>query len=697
MEKKKIILARVYVFFFLLLVFAFFIGFQIVNIQFFKSAEIIDRVKTTSAGYRPVPADRGDIYASDGSLLATSLHYYVVGMDLNSSALTNKNFNKFLDPLCDSLSSLLGVKSSAQYRSELVQARKAKKRWYRISNKLTYPQFKKLRKFPLYELGRYKSGLVYRKFIKREKPFKVLASRTIGSRAPYGMEGAYNRALKGTAGSQYQRKIPGGIWVSLNDKNSVDPEDGHDVYSTIDIGMQEIVNNALKDQLLYHKADHGCAIVMETKTGKIKAIANLKVDSLGNSWEERNYAVGDAIEPGSTFKLASIMALLEDKEVKLDDKIDVGYGWVKYYDRTMKDAHLYSKRTVLTVKEVFENSSNVGIAEMVVKAYGDKPEKFIERLFSFKLNDKLGLDIHGEAFPKIKDPSQTDQWSGITLPWMSIGYEVALTPLQVLAFYNAVANDGNLLRPAFVEKICYKQEVVESFGPLVIKKAICSKETLGQVRSLLEGVVTDGTAKKGLKNTPYSVAGKTGTAQLNYWNRKKGEKTQYQASFVGYFPADNPTYTCIVIVTDPTENGFYGSQVALPVFRKISDRLYSTSPSLRRELAKEKVAEKMPLKSGNKDDYQKVANELSIPIIGNNTDAIWIKANYDTKLLETKEKKMVNAGVPDVKSLGLKDAVYLLENAGLNVEVKGRGKVIMQSLAPGSKIIRGKTIELILA
>ncbi|MFT6746200.1 MAG: cell division protein FtsI (penicillin-binding protein 3) [Glaciecola sp.] len=697
MEKKKIILARVYVFFFLLLVFAFFIGFQIVNIQYFKSAEIVERVKTTSAGYRPVPADRGDIYASDGSLLATSLHNYIVGMDLHSKALTNENFNLYLGPLCDSLSVLLGEKSSDQYKVELVQARKERRGWYKISNEMTYPQFKRLRKFPLYELGRYKSGLVYKKEIVRERPFDVLAERTIGKKVPYGLEGAYNHYLSGTSGEQYQRKIPGGVWVSVNDRNSVDPQDGYDVYSTIDIGMQEIVNNALKDQLLHHRADHGCAIVMETSTGKIKAIANLKVDTMGNAGEQWNYAVGDAVEPGSTFKLASMMALLEDKHVALTDMIDVGFGVEKYYDRKMRDSHLYNERKIMSVREVFEASSNVGIAQMVTKAYGDNPQEFIDRLFGFRLNEKLDLKIHGEPSPKIKNPSQKDQWSGITLPWMSIGYEVALTPLQILSFYNAVANDGNLLRPTFVEKVCDKQEVVVPFSPKLIKKAICSKETLQQVQSLLEGVVLNGTAKKGFKGTPYSVAGKTGTAQLNYWSRKKGEKKQYIASFAGYFPADKPTYTCIVMVTNPTRNGFYGSQVALPVFRKISDRLYSTSPSLRRVLAKEKVKEKMLLKGGAKFDYETVAKKLSLPTLANNIDGEWVQANYSNKLLEVKTKKMISKGVPNVKSLGLRDAVYLLENAGLNVVVKGSGKVVKQSLQPGSKIIRGKTIELILA
>lgn len=698
MEKKKIILSRVYIFFFLLVLFAVFIGFQIVNIQFVNSATILEKVKTTSAGYRAVPADRGDIYASDGSLLATSLHYYVVGMDLNSKALTDDNFNEFLSPLCDSLARLIPKKSASKYRQELLSARKSRKNWYKLSDDLTYPEFKRLRAFPLFELGRYKSGLVYRKEVRREKPFKVLAARSIGSRAPYGMEGAYNHYLKGTPGEQYQRKIAGGIWFSVNDRNSIDPIDGFDVYSTIDIGIQEIVNNALKEQLIYHKADHGCVVVMETKTGKVRAIANLKVDSLGNEWEPRNYAVGDAVEPGSTFKLASIMALLEDKVVSLDDKIDVGYGVINYYDKKMKDSHLYHEKTKLSVREVFQTSSNVGISKMVQKAYGDHPERFVERLYGFKLQDKLGLDIHGEQAPRIKDPSQKSQWSGITLPWMSIGYEVALTPLQMLAFYNAVANDGDFLRPTFVEKVCNKQNVEEEFGAKIIKKAICSKETLKQTKSLLEGVVAEGTAQSGFAGTPYTVAGKTGTVQVNYGQRKKGEKQQYGASFIGYFPADNPTYTCIVVITNPTAHGFYGSQVAVPVFRKISDKLYSTSPSLRKELAKETVAEKMNCKSGYKDDVVVVSKKLSMPLrLEDAADGGWIAIAYENKLLSSSNKKTLANGVPDVKSLSLSDALYLLENAGLNVVVKGKGRVVKQSLRPGEKLIKGKTIELILA
>lgn len=695
MKQKKIVLSRVYIFFFLVALFACFVGFQIFNIQNIKNEEIAQRVKLTSAGYRPVPADRGDIYASDGSLLATSLHYYVVGMDLDSKALTDENFAEYLKPLCDSLHALLPNKESAVYQKELIDARKARKRWYKISNQLTYPEFKRLRSFPLFKLGRYKSGLVYTKEIKRKKPFKVLASRTIGSRAPYGMEGAYDHHLKGVAGEQYQRKIPGGIWIPVNDRNSVDPKDGRDVYSTIDIGIQEIVNNALKDQLIHHNADHGCAVVMESKTGKVRAIANLRVDSTGSAWEQINYAVGAATEPGSTFKLASMMALLEDGSVDLDDKINVGRGVMKFYDKRMKDSHLYKKDRVMTVREVFHESSNVGIAKMVVDEYGDNPERFVERLYGFKLQNKLGVDIHGEQAPRIKDPSQKDQWSGITLPWTSIGYEVALTPLQILAFYNAVANDGNFLRPSFVEKVCDKKEVIEEFSPKVIKSAICSKSTVADLQSLLEGVVIEGTARRGFAGTPYTVAGKTGTSQLNYWSKKAGEKTEYAASFAGYFPADDPEYTCIVVITNPRENGFYGSQVAVPVFRKISDRLYSTSSSLRRSLAKEKLNEEMPVKRGVSTDISSIARQLSIPMVEKNTTNGWVKGYYDNNLITTGGLKNTGKGaVPNVKSMTLKDAMFLLENAGLKVVIKGKGKVVEQSIQSGEKIIEGKVIEI---
>lgn len=700
-DKKKSILFRVYIGFLVLFLVAAAIGVQIAKIQWFESDIVVKSVAQTSAGYRPVTADRGDIYATDGSLLATSLTYYIVGMDLTSKALTDDNFNENLSALCDSLATLsskkMHSKTAKQYREELIKARKKKKSWYKISDDLSYPEFKRLKNFPLFKMGRYKSGLAYTKYIKREKPFGIMAARTIGNRAPYGMEGAFHQYLRGTDGEQYQRRIPGGLWVPVNDRNSVDPVDGYDVYSTIDIGIQEIVTNALTEQLLKHQAEYGCIVVMETKTGKIRAISNLKADTLGNTWEHINYAVGNAEEPGSTFKLASIMALLEDKKIDLDTKVDVGNGAMSFNGIKMQDSHLYDVSRVMTVAEIFQESSNVGIAKLIVNAYKDEPQKYIDRLFSFRLHDKLGLDIQGEPSPIIKDPSKKD-WSKISLPWTSIGYGVALTPIQVLAFYNAIANNGTLIKPIFAERIQNKQTVIEEFGPQIIKKAICSDETLIKLQTILKGVVTDGTAKNGLKGTPYTVAGKTGTAVLNYSGLKDGTRKQYRASFVGYFPAEDPFYTCIVVVTNPKAKGFYGSEVAVPAFRKISDRLYSTSKLLRRHVEKETVQDNIAIKNGPKEEIATVAKTLKMPLTdgAKNSENGIVGSEYNNHRIKTIPQK-TTTGVPDVKNLSIKEALYLLENAGLKVVVKGYGKVVKQSIEPGTKITKGKTIELILA
>ena len=702
MDKKKSILKRVYFGFLVLFLFGAAVVFQIVKIQWFESKEIVKSVAQTSAGYRPVTADRGDIYATDGSLLATSLTYYNVGMDLSSKALTDENFNKYLSALCDSLATLSSkkmiTKTAKQYRAELVKARKKKKSWYQISPDLSYPEFKRLKEFPLFKLGRYSSGLAYTKDVKREKPFGIMAARTIGNSAPFGMEGAFHQYLRGKDGEQYQRKIPGGLWVPVNDRNSIDPIDGYDVYSTIDIGIQEIVNNALTEQLIKHKAEYGCIVVMETKTGKVRAISNLKVDSLGNSWEDINYAVGNAEEPGSTFKLASIMALLEDKKVDLDTKIEVGNGSMSFNGIKMQDSHLYDGLRVMTVKEIFQESSNVGIAKLVVNAYRNEPQKYIDRLFSFRLHDKLGLDIQGEPFPIIKDPTKKD-WSSIALPWTSIGYGVALTPMQILAFYNAIANNGTLIKPIFAEQIKNKQEVIEEFGPQIIKKAICSNETLIKLQAILKGVVTEGTAKNGFKGAPYTVAGKTGTAVLNYAGLKEGGRKQYRASFVGYFPAEDPFYTCIVVITNPRDKGFYGSEIAVPAFRKISDRLYSTSKLLRRHLQKVNVQDQIAIKNAPKEELIVVAKKLKLPLYdgAKNTENDIVSASYANKKVKIDGTLAKQVGVPNVKNLSIKEALHILENLGLKVVVKGFGKVIKQSILPGMKVVKGRTIELILA
>lgn len=694
MEQKVNILKRVYIFFFVLVIFGLGIVGAIVKIQFFEGDQILENVKSTSTKYRSFPAERGDLYASDGSLLATSLTFYNVGLDLTSKAIKDKEFEDNIAALSDSLGNLIEGKTSKQFFQEITQARKNKVRWYQLHKALTYPDFKKLRTFPFIRLGRYASGLVYSKYTKRKKPFGVLASRTIGSRAPFGLEGAYDGYLQGDSGRQFQRKIPGGVWVPVNDKNSTEPVDGSDVYSTIDINIQEVAENALRDQLFHNRADYGCAVVMEVATGKVRAIANLKVDTMGNYWEAQNYAVADAVEPGSTIKLASMMAALEKRKIDLDKEvIDVGYGVYKVYDRKVRDSHTYPKRTKFTVREIFEKSSNVGTVKLIEDLYLDNPQEYIDRLYSFRLNEKLNLDIIGENTPKIKNKDDED-WYGTTLQWTCHGYETQFTPMQMLAFYNAVANDGKLMRPSFIEKVVDANQSVTTFEPKVIESSICSQETATQLQSLLKGVVARGTAKRPFRGSLYDVAGKTGTAKINYAKNGKN-KVEYRSSFAGYFPADNPRYSCIVVVTNPRENGFYGGSTAAPVFRKISDRVYALDKELRTQLVASEIPQKLTVKNGMENEVVEVAEGLNIKSDAKGTTA-YVHADVKDNQLATHPYKVEGDKVANVKGMTIKDALFILEQQGLSVKIVGKGKVVKQSLTPGSTLVKGKRIEIIL-
>ncbi|MDG1518048.1 MAG: penicillin-binding transpeptidase domain-containing protein [Flavobacteriales bacterium] len=694
MESNSNILKRVYLFFFVLVAFSLLIIGAAINIQFFKGDEVVAAVKTTSVKNRIFPAKRGDLYAKDGSLLATSLTYYNVGLDLTSSAINEDTLNRHISDLADSLAFLIGKRTSKEYYRGITQAFKDKVRWYQLSSALNYPDFQRLKTLPFINQGRLKSGLAYSKFTQRKKPFGVLAARTIGSRAPFGLEGAYNSYLSGTNGTQLQKRKPG-VWIPVNNDNTKDPIDGADVYSTIDINIQEVAENALKDQLFYNKADHGCAVVMEVATGKIRAIANLSIDTAtGEFFESRNYAVADSEEPGSTIKLASFMAVLEKEQIDLDKKnISIGHGIYKIYDRKVRDSHYYPKNTILSVREIFEKSSNVGTVKLVEEYYKQNPGEFIERLYSFGLQDKLNVDIIGENAPKIKSPSDKD-WYGTTLAWTCHGYETQFTPLQMLAYYNAVANDGQLVKPIFIEKIINANKEVTEFQPQIIKSSICSEATVKKLQELLKGVVTRGTAKKPFKGSLYEVAGKTGTAKINYAKNGKS-KVEYRSSFAGYFPADNPRYTCIVVITNPRQNGFYGGGTAAPVFRKISDRVYALDKELRTELLAKNVKVNIDLKNGLENEYLVIAKELSIETDSRGGQE-YANAKVKSNKLKIKQIKTNTDKVPNVKGLTVKDALYLLEQKGLTVKVVGKGKVRKQSLAPGSKIIEGKQIEIIL-
>ena len=559
--------------------------------------------------------------------------------------------------------------------------------------------------FPLFNLGRFRGGFIAEKKSQRDRPFRMLARRTVGyisGERKIGLEGAFNQHLSGEPGQQLMIRVDKSddIWLPLEDLTQIEPKNGLDVRTTIDINLQDITESALLRAMQAHDADWGSAILMEVKTGAIKAIANIGREGDAGFDEIYNYSIASNTEPGSTFKLASIMALLEDGFVALDDTINIEKGTTQFYEETMEDSNPESYKIDSTsVQHAFEISSNVGIAKLVSMYYGEKTKlnqdegaaRFIKRLKQFNLNIPTGIEIEGEANPYIKEAySDEDLWSGTTLPWMAIGYELQITPIQLLAFYNAVANNGTLMQPYLVSSIESFGKPIEQYLPTVLKKQIASPSTIQAAQILLEGVVENGTAHK-LKSEEYRFAGKTGTAQINYQRFSTGTRVGgYQASFAGYFPAENPKYTCIVVIYNPRQNGFYGSDVAGPVFREIADKAFSAKVDLHRPLnfiPKPKlVNQTMPnMNIGEKSDFVAILKQLNISYFDeSNTEFGVVSTEGDSLLLLP--RNIQEDVVPNVIGLGLRDALYLLENKGLEVEVNGFGKVIKQSLPAGAQV-----------
>jgi cell division protein FtsI (penicillin-binding protein 3) len=695
--KKEIIFrtALVYVVFLLL---GIAIAGRILYIQFIEGEELRSKVKELTLKDITIEPSRGDILAHDGRLLATSIPSYEIRMDMKARGLTKSSFLKNIDSLSLCLSKLFGDKPKAEYKRDLMNAYKAGKRFHLVKRKVGYMQLKSLQKFPLYRLGKNNSGLVVMQENTRIQPHKTLASRTIGyttkGETHVGIEGNFDTYLKGIQGIRLMQRLAGGAWMPVNDENEVEPKNGNDVVSTIDVNIQDVAEHALRRQLEKHNAHHGCAILMEVTTGEIKAIANLGKNENGSYSEIFNYAIGESTEPGSTFKLASMIAALEDGYIDLDDTVDTRDGTIEYHGKTLRDAEDKGLGKI-TIKEAFEHSSNVGISWIINENYKKHEKQFVNRLYSMKLNEILNLDIKGEGKPEIKYPGDKF-WSGISLPMMSIGYEVRLAPIHLLTFYNAIANDGKMVKPKFVNKVSYHGETVQNFDTEIIKSSICSHSTLKKVQKMLEGVVENGTAKN-LKNDVYKIAGKTGTAQIA--KRKSGYKTvdgvSYQASFVGYFPADNPKYTCIVVVNSPSNSVYYGNVVAGPVFKEIADKVYANSTDMHPILKPTNEMADVPYsKTGYKKDLDYIFRKLDIDYTDNNTKSEWVTTIKKDNKIEFNNRTIINKLVPNVVDMGLKDALFLLENAGLKVLVRGRGKVVRQSIQPGSKVQPGNRIVL---
>ena len=675
---------------------------RVVVVQFVEGDMWREKAENLTVAYKTIDAVRGNIYDAEGGLLATSVPIYEVRWDPNAEAITDEIFNANIDTLSQCLASLFKSKTAFQWKRQLQNGRNNGARYMLIARKVKYTELKKLREFPIFKKGQFKGGLIYLQQNKRQKPFRLLAGRTIGykldSVAMVGLEGAYDKELKGVSGKRLMKKIMGGVWMPINDENELEPQNGYDLYTSIDINIQDVAEYALMKQLKKHDAAHGCVVLMEVETGEVRAIANLSRDDNGVYSESYNYAVGAKTEPGSTFKLASYMVALEDGYIDLDHQIETGEGVYEFYGQKMEDSKKggYGK---ITVEEAFAVSSNIAIAKIIDEHYRSNPQAFIDHLYKIGLNKPLGIEIAGEGEPYIKsadDPS----WSGISLPWISHGYELEMTPLQILTLYNAVANDGKMVKPMFVRSVRNGNKMVKELDPVVLNPKIASNETIEKLHAMLEAVVDHGTATN-LKGAHYKIAGKTGTAQIA--NSKYGYHsnygTSYQASFCGYFPADNPKYSCIVVVNAPSRNVYYGNLVAGPIFKEIADKVYSTRLEMHKELKQIEYTASTPIpvaKNSYVADLEEVYKQIDVDFI-EQSEAEWVmpETKKDSVILHPKSVKQ-NL-VPNVRGMNLEDAIYLLENMGLAVEVKGKGTVKRQSVRPGQRINKGAKITLELA
>ncbi len=701
MSVKKDILWRVALVYFGILLFALGIIGKTLYIQFVEGGMWQDKASRMTIRDITIEPNRGDIYASGNRLLATSMPYYEIRMDLRAAGLTDRLFNENIDHLSRALAEMFGEKSAAAWKAELVQARREWKRFHLIGRRVSFDQLRELRTFPLFRLGQNTGGLIVLQDNQRIQPHGNLASRTIGyttrgeTGTIVGIEGAYDQQLRGVEGLKLMQRISGNAWMPLNDRNEVEPRDGIDVVTTIDIDIQDVATNALLRQLMTHRANHGTAILMEVQTGDIKAIANLERNSRGGYSETYNYALGESTEPGSTFKLMSLLVALQDGYIRLEDSIDTGSGEIYFFDQRITDARKggYGK---ITVREVFELSSNVGVAKLIDRFYRGREQEFINRLYGMSLNQKTGVEIRGEGRPEIKHPGDR-LWSGVSLPMMSIGYELRMTPLQILTFYNAIANDGVMVRPKFVSALKHHGNIVEVIPAKVINPSVSSPQAIRSARKMLEGVVEAGTATN-LKNANYQIAGKTGTAQIAHdkYGYVSDSGVSYQASFVGYFPADNPRYSCIVVVNSPSNNIYYGNIVAGPVFREIADKVYATSLDMHDPLvANRQVVYDPPFsKSGNIRDLELLFNYFGVPSMNNGDPAEWVTTTRRDSFVEMRGRTVPEEVIPNVVDMTLSDAIYLLENRGLVVEARGRGKVNAQSVLPGTPVTAGRRIVL---
>ena len=664
---------------------SFFIIAQILKVQQFDSL-----ISTSSQPkFFNIDAPRGNILSDDASLLAISMPLYNLFIDM--SVIDDALFKREVQELSKQLSNLFGNKDSNEYEYFLRNKKKLKNnRYVRLKLKVNHNQLLAIKKFPIFRLGQNRGGLIVEKRPNRENPFGVLASRTIGENRevnPVGIERAYDPILSGKTGVHLKRKISKGFWIPQVSKWNKIPKAGNDVMTTINVDMQDVAEKSLERALVKENADWGCVVLMEVETGEIKVIANLKKDSLDQVSEYFNYAMAEHVAPGSTFKLASIIAGLEDGKFNVTDSINLNKGIAQYYDRVMIDSpHNFEK---VTVKKAFIISSNVGISKLINDNYKKNPSEFSDRIYKMGLSTALELELAYPSSLKMPVPNERG-WSGVTLPWMSIGYEMAITPLHLLTFYNAIANKGKMMKPIFTTKIFSDGKLLSEIKPIVINPAICSKTTINKIIPLLIGVIDQGTARN-IKSDKYKIAGKTGTTVLNYAGRKKDEKKKYQASFVGFFPAHSPKYSCVVVINNPREKNMYGGKVAAPIFKELADKVFSLDIDIHNPILLSEDSIPIPIiKYGDIDYTNIVLNRLGFTDLQYSVDK---QESFKNKI----EEDLDNSIMPNLKGMNLKDALFIMERYGIQIIISGSGSIINQSIQSGEHISKETLVKLELA
>lgn len=710
-DPKTVTLRRTYLVYFLVLVFGIAIITKTILVQTKDSKQYKELAKQKEYQQEPLKANRGNIFAANGDLMATTVPIYHTYFD--SRVVADSIFNKGIDSLCIQLADLFPKRNAEQWKHYIMDAR-INKRQCTIARNVSLANFRKMQNFPIFNAGIYTGGLAKDEETKRIRPYNDLAGcivgfvNTIDGKTSYGgLEATYNEYLKGQDGHRLVRRIHHWGSIPVESEDNVDPKDGADIVTTIDVKLQDIVESALHNTMTTHKAQQGCAILMDVETGYIRAIANLqRNDETGEYEETYNFALSARYEPGSVFKIASMIVLLNNHpEIELDDKVNIGTGPIKFSNRVMRDDHSFAKSGICTVQEVIEQSSNKGTAVLITKNFITHPEKYVDGLYDLGLNKKIGTGFASEISPYIKHPNDKDKqgrkvWSNVSLPWMSIGYEVNVTPLQLITLYNAIANGGKMMKPQFVTEVRNGNQIIEKNEPIVLNPQIASAESIGKLQTMLEGVTVRGTARRQFEGCSFPVAGKTGTAQycdpkLKYKYREPNVPHKlYNTTFVGYFPADKPKYSCIVVVSRARGPRWAAGSVSAPGFREIAEKVYAHHYGILDDNSKSEkgnISYTSPviMKNDQTHTFLEGTNQSYVDI-SNDTEWVTVESNAEgVKLIN--DAIITRDIVPNVVGMSVTDAVYLLEGMGIETRFNGQGIVTEQSLQAGDSI-KGKCV-----